>query len=390
MSCRYNAVFAPMLERIRAEPGVQALDEAEGEIEAARYTSAARLAAERDLIAHSGLIVGVSSQLESAGDHFTHDASGVPLLVVRDEEGRARVFVNACRHRGTRVVDETQGGCAKSFVCPYHAWTYDLSGALRHIPRSEQFARLPETRRSLREVEAVERHGLIWAQPRAGEDSFELDAQLGEISDELGHFDLDQHVVFAQATREHACDWKLLIEAFLDAYHIQFLHKSSVGRFFGAPRAVCDRVGDHVRSLTARTNVDDAPHDADPRSVSTLSYILFPNTVFIFHPDYVSLVTVYPTRPGHHLFEHKMLVPRAGLAEAHDHYRKSFQLIDEQVFRAEDLGTCERIQAGLNAGVVDSCYFGQLESPALWFHESVQQHLAQRASLSPTTATATL
>ena len=84
-------------------------------------------------------------------------------LLVRDPAGTLRAFANACRHRGTRLVDKP---CAtKAFVCPYHGWTYDLDGALLHVPHADAFAGA-EVGRDLIElpVERAPRPGL--ARPR--------------------------------------------------------------------------------------------------------------------------------------------------------------------------------------------------------------------------------
>ena len=87
------------------------------------------------------LVVGHTSELREAGDFLTHDATGIPLLVVRSPEGPARAFLNVCRHRGTKLVTERRGN-ARAFVCRYHAWSYELGGALLRVPRRDCFPSL--------------------------------------------------------------------------------------------------------------------------------------------------------------------------------------------------------------------------------------------------------
>ena len=85
------------------------------------YTCPERFAAERQtLFRKEPIIVAMSCDLRRPGDYVTDDNTGVPLLIVRGEDGRARAFINACQHRGARLA-EGRGHAKRRFVCPYHA-----------------------------------------------------------------------------------------------------------------------------------------------------------------------------------------------------------------------------------------------------------------------------
>ena len=104
----------------------------------ANYRSASRLEAElARVFRRVPTPFCPSAALPEAGSYIAREAAGVPLLAVRGADGKVRAFRNACRHRGTQLASGS--GCAKSFVCPYHAWTYALDGALRHIPHEDGF-----------------------------------------------------------------------------------------------------------------------------------------------------------------------------------------------------------------------------------------------------------
>ena len=79
---------------------------------------------------HSWIWVGHVSQIPEPGDYFLFDYGPESIIIVRDREGGIRAHLNVCRHRGSRVCVE-QSGKARAFVCPYHAWTFELSGELR-------------------------------------------------------------------------------------------------------------------------------------------------------------------------------------------------------------------------------------------------------------------
>ena len=80
--------------------------------------------------------LGHVSQVAKPGDYFTADVAGVPLIVLKGQDGVVRAFFNSCRHRGSRLLWD-DGNC-KLIRCPYHAWAYDLTGALVATPLVEE------------------------------------------------------------------------------------------------------------------------------------------------------------------------------------------------------------------------------------------------------------
>ena len=78
--------------------------------------------------------VGHDSQVPQAGDYATADVAGRPVILVRVEDGTVRVLMNRCAHKGAKLVSEASGHAGSFFRCPYHAWAYDLDGAIRAIP----------------------------------------------------------------------------------------------------------------------------------------------------------------------------------------------------------------------------------------------------------------
>ena len=84
-----------------------------------------------EIFARRWLFVGAECEVARPGQFFTVTVGKTPIVVVRDRAGTIRAFFNTCRHRGAVVCREHRGQAA-SLVCPYHNWTYDLSGRLRH------------------------------------------------------------------------------------------------------------------------------------------------------------------------------------------------------------------------------------------------------------------
>ena len=321
-----------------------------------RYRDPAWMERELATVFRAPRIAAASSEL-AAGACLPVDLPGASALLVRDADGVVRAFANACRHRGTRLVDAPCA--AKALVCPYHGWTYGLDGTLLHVPHAEAFAGIDQ--RGLVEKPVVERHGMIWLGGAPG-----LDADLAALG-------LDAHVLYKRSRTTRRCNWKLVIEAFLDGYHIRVLHRDSIYRFFLDATSVAEPVGPHIRAVTARRAIRDNAK-GDLRLLGTPSFVLFPSTVIIAHPDFTSVITVYPLAPDVTDWDHLMFVPHDRAGET-DHWQKSWQLIEEIVFQREDLWVCEQIQKSIMTGATDELLFGTLEEPVRWFHATLDAAL---------------
>ena len=97
------------------------------------YTSEAFMERElSDIFAKDWFCVGRASALAETGDYVTLELAGQPIIVLRDGTGVLKAMSNVCRHRMSTLLEGR--GNARSIVCPYHAWTYNLDGSLRGAP----------------------------------------------------------------------------------------------------------------------------------------------------------------------------------------------------------------------------------------------------------------
>ncbi len=375
-----HAVQVDLLERLlsQAEGGAAGFQESDVPVD--RYVSEARLADEmRVLFREYPLIVAHASELARPGDFVTHDATGIPILVTRDAGARLHAFLNVCRHRGARLVNE-RSGHRKAFVCPYHAWTYGGGGALTHVPMKELFPKLACEDHALVPLPVESRHGFVWVTPQR-ERTRELGPFLGGLEDDLAAFGLETHRLYRRTERRRKANWKLVIDAFTEGYHARFLHQKSVARFFST-EAVSDAFAPHSRSVGARANVQDAR--SRPRSewrlrdFATPFYYLFPNTILVFHPDYLSQISVFPDGTDALSYAHSMIIPEEPKSDDdRRHWEKTFELIEETVFQREDLAIAESVQSGLRSGANTRFQLGGLEQPVGWFHRAIEEALAK-------------
>ena len=109
---------------------------------ASDYIDPARYTAEQESLFRGLPVPLAPSAMLAKGEHVCRDGYGVPILLTRDKEGVARAFFNSCRHRGSRLTGAQDPEKGRLLVCPYHAWSYDLSGRLIGVPRQETFSEI--------------------------------------------------------------------------------------------------------------------------------------------------------------------------------------------------------------------------------------------------------
>ncbi|WP_118856729.1 aromatic ring-hydroxylating oxygenase subunit alpha [Sphingomonas mesophila] len=377
---------APLLRR--PTPGQRALAEAiaRGEqsvgtvietIASDVYLDPARFDREMERLFASVPLMLAPSALLAPETAVAHDGYALPLIVSRDRDGAAHVLANVCRHRGTRLLspDGDTPVPARRIVCPYHAWTYRADGALVGLPRAECFPGLDPAQLPLRSFAMRESGGLIWFAQGAQADFTHIEA----LAPDFDAFDFAGHHLFERRTHRVAANWKQLIDAFLEAYHVQRLHAATIAGFFADGITVADRIGDHQRAVVGRADylaAIDRDDLAALRRAVTFTYHLFPNTIVVVSPDYINILVVMPQSVGTSLVEDFMLIPEAPATnEAEAHWRRSWDLLDGTAFAKEDFRAAELCQRGMASGLAGDVILGTLETGIAEFHQRVERYL---------------
>jgi phenylpropionate dioxygenase-like ring-hydroxylating dioxygenase large terminal subunit len=330
------------------------------------------------------LVVGNVATLREPGSFVTSDWDDFPYLVVRGPDGVLRGFYNQCRHRGAELTAE-RSGTASAFVCPFHGWAYDLTGCLAAVPRSWDFPGLDTAATGLVELPVAEAGGLVWIGRTPGQ-QLDIRSFLGDFYQDLVDFGVDSLVQYKKTKVVKNANWKLLIQTYLEGYHVPHLHRHTLSAAFRKGVIAHDESGPHIRLSAARTTIDDALLKPEEEwqilDYASVYYSFFPNTFFIMHPDYVSINIFHPISPSQSVWTHEMLYRAedfqgpAGQAAL----EKRFVFTNDTVFGDEDFAIAETIQKNLLRGPNTHHTLGLAEGLLAMFQYNIDERVGRTDS----------
>jgi len=185
------------------------------------YADAEFFEHERKTVLRNGWhCVGRSDELTEAGDFLTLDLLDEPLIIVRNDDG-VQALSNVCKHRGMPLAAGT--GNAKRFVCPYHAWTYGIDGALLRAPRMQNAGFDAKTCR-LGQFACQEQFGFIYVNLSDTPEALDL----AGLQDTIAPYQPEDYHIAHSATEIWNTNWKCLVENFMEGYHLSVVHPQTL------------------------------------------------------------------------------------------------------------------------------------------------------------------
>jgi glycine betaine catabolism A len=344
------------------------------------------------------LCAGREEQIPDRGDFFTRRVGRESVLFVRGPDGAVRGFYNLCRHRGTRVVLAAEGKGAHSFICPYHAWSYDLNGRLigaLHMKGQEDFDRKEY---GLHPIRVETWGGFLWANLEP--EGPDLRASLGPFFARFERFPLADLRLGARKEYEVEANWKILVENFSECYHCAPVHPSlnrltpylsgendasfrqKDGRslFSGGYMQFAKDYQSMTKSgYTSRPLIPGITKE-DARRV--YYYVVFPNMFFSLHPDYLMVHRSWPVSPSHSRVENEFYFTQEAMAAPGFDPTDAADLWDE--INRQDWTVCELAQEGTGSRAWNGGRYSDQEELVRDFDEFVTDELRRVRATAPT------
>jgi len=293
------------------------------------------------------------------GDYTTLDMLGEKALVLRGADGEVRAFHNVCRHRAARVADGNQGNCGLRLTCPYHAWSYDLDGSLRGVPKWQGFEDLDKSALGLARLDMEIWRGFVFirfAPPEARAPS--VADMMAPYEHEIEPHGFETLVPQGRVTlRPRPVNWKNVSDNYGDGLHIPVAHPG-LTRLFGGSYAleakpwvdkmsgvIVDRPSTNWSERAYQKLWDSFDHLEGDARRTWLYFRLWPNVAFDIYPDQVDFMQFIPVSPTETLIREIAYVRPDERREARAARYLNWR-INRQV-NAEDTTLIERVQAGM-------------------------------------------
>ncbi len=295
----------------------------------------------------SWLYAGHASQLSKPGDYITTMIFEQNIFVVRDNSSALRAYYNVCQHRGHELL--AGAGNTNMIICPYHAWTYDFDGTLKAARNIKGMARFDKCDFSLKPVRVEDFCGLIFI--NLDQDAEPLKDQTRDLEHEIREYcPTVDSLVFSQ--RDHyevSCNWKVLIDNYLECYHCDTAHRDFVDLvdLKSYRSKLHGNYSSHISNAAKSTDSAAYKFETGDVDFGFAGWYLWPNLTIMTYPGEPNLSTLQmiPAGPGRTIEHQDWFLP----AKKPSKQLKESMQYSKNVLQPEDIGLCESVQRGLRS-----------------------------------------
>jgi Rieske 2Fe-2S family protein len=251
---------------------------------------------------------GRAEEVANRGDFVIREIAGESLIVVRGDDDRIRAFYNVCRHRGTRLCERPQGSFSGMIRCPYHAWAYDDSGALRAAPHMDQVAHFRVEDYPLHPARVGLWDGHVFL--NLSDDPEPLESQIAGLADKFRPWGMEALRRAHRIVYDVAANWKLIVQNYSECLHCPGVHPAlqRLSHFLSGvneppnPRclggAMDLRDGVETLSMDGEKTAATLPGLGADHARRVYYYAVLPNLLLSLHPDYMMTHTLWPRGVG--------------------------------------------------------------------------------------------
>ena len=346
------------------------------------------------------ICAGRTDRIPDAGDYFLRSIADDSVIITRDSLGDVQAFFNVCRHRGTRLREAPEGHFVDRIQCPYHAWTYDLTGRLLaapHMPAGFCTDQYPLHRAG---CDVWEGHVFVYlgqegrvggdegpASPKlareAGERRRGLFAQLGDLPERFANWRMGDLRLGRRIVYDVRANWKLIVLNFNECLHCPNLHPvlNKLHHYLGADNveptasycggAMGFKSGVETMSTDGKRRRDYLPGLSDAQRQQVAYYSIYPNLFLSLHPDYMMTHTLWPRAHDRteivcewHFHERELAKPDFRGDDAIEFWDQT---------NREDWWISEQSQAGISSRVYEPGPYSEREELLWSFDEIVRR-----------------
>ena len=342
------------------------------------------------------LCVGREEQLPSPGDHRVLDIHGESILLLRNGAGELRAFYNVCRHRGARLCaaeDEKTGRHgqrlgggvmgARSIMCPYHAWSYDLDGQLQRAPHLDADD-LEKEDYSLYPVGVNSWGGFVFLH-LSPELAGDFHAQIAPTIDQFQRYPMAELRIGQSIRYEVDANWKVICENYNECYHCGPVHpelceivpvfKQNGGAGLDWDRGIPHREGAVTFTASGTTERRMFPGLSEDEQLRHKGDLVYPNLFISASSDHIAAFILHPSGAAHTTVECHFLF------EPYEIGKPGFDPSDAVDFwhkvNCQDWAICERVQLGMQSRVHDAGIFSPMEDWNLDIRRYVSDRIGQ-------------